>query len=183
MSLLILDLQNGFLNRLPETLAKSIVDNTLVASSHLDTILVRVALTAKQIQETPDRVIFNAFRENPAMAASVDPDSEAAQPHAKLAKLGPLYTKIRPGAFVTGAVDSKILKKQVFIAGMATSGAVLFAVTQLADLDYDLYILEDCCVDPDEEIHKVLMEKFFPKHTKVIKSSDVEGILAKNAAK
>ena len=44
---------------------------------------------------------------------------------------------------------------------MATSGAVLSAVRQLADLDFGLVVVEDCCADADEEV-----QKGFPKQAK-----------------
>jgi nicotinamidase-related amidase len=95
-------------------------------------------------------------------------------------------TKIRVGPFLTGpGVD--ILKEwkergidQVIVAGIITSGCVLSAVRQLADLDFGLYVVEDCCADGDAEVHKMLMEKVFPMQAFVIKESDVKGLIAES---
>ena len=47
---------------------------------------------------------------------------------------------------------------------------------QLADLDFGLLVVEDCCADADEEVHRILVQKVFPKQAKVIKSEDLEGL-------
>src|ERR1700760_4859232 len=59
--------------------------------------------------------------------------------------------KIRFGVFMRDS-GPEILKtwkekgiEQVVIAGIITSGAVLSAVRQLADLDFGIYVVEDCC--------------------------------------
>lgn len=64
----------------------------------------------------------------------------------------------------------------VVIGGVVTSGAVLSAVRQLADLDFRLLVLEDCCADYDAEVHRVLCEKVFPRQARVIKSSEFGGL-------
>ena len=52
--------------------------------------------------------------------------------------------------------------------GIATSGVVLSTVRWAADLDYSLVVVEDCCADSDEEVHRVLMQKVFPRQARVI---------------
>ena len=60
------------------------------------------------------------------------------------------------------AIDSLVL------CGIATSGVVLSTLRQAADLDYELTVLEDCCLDGDAEVHRVLCEKVFPRQADVI---------------
>ena len=72
--------------------------------------------------------------------------------------------------FVAKGIDT------VIIGGVITSGAVLSAVRQLADLDFRLVVLEDSCADHDAEVHEVLCEKVFPKQAKVIKSSELDSL-------
>jgi nicotinamidase-related amidase len=38
---------------------------------------------------------------------------------------------------------------------------------QAADLDYRLTVLADGCLDADPEVHRVLLEKFFPRQAEV----------------
>ena len=46
--------------------------------------------------------------------------------------------------------------------GISTSGCTLSTGRWAADIDYQLIMLSDCCVDRDDEVQQVLMEKVFP---------------------
>lgn len=59
---------------------------------------------------------------------------------------------------------------QLAMFGISTSGQVLSAVRWGVDLDYDQYVIEDCCADRDEEVQRVLMTKVLPMHSRVISS-------------
>jgi len=61
-----------------------------------------------------------------------------------------------------GGIDTLVL------SGIATSGVVLSTVRQAADLDYRLVVLSDACLDGDEEVHRVLIEKVFPRQAEVL---------------
>jgi nicotinamidase-related amidase len=65
-----------------------------------------------------------------------------------------------------GGVDSLVL------AGIATSGVVLSTLRQAADLDYRLTVLADGCLDADPEVHRVLLEKVFPRQADVVRITD-----------
>ena len=65
-----------------------------------------------------------------------------------------------------GSVDSLVL------AGIATSGVVLSTLRQAADLDYRLTVLADGCLDADPEVHRVLLEKVFPRQADVVSIAD-----------
>lgn len=58
------------------------------------------------------------------------------------------------------------------LAGIATGGVVLSTVRQAADLDFQLTVVSDLCLDLDEEVHRVLVEKVFPRHGDVVLSDD-----------
>jgi nicotinamidase-related amidase len=53
------------------------------------------------------------------------------------------------------------------LAGISTSGVVLSTLRQAADLDYRITVLSDACADADPEVHRVLMEKVYPKQALV----------------
>jgi nicotinamidase-related amidase len=53
------------------------------------------------------------------------------------------------------------------LTGIATSGVVLSTLRQAADLDYQLTVLADVCLDADPEVHRVLTEKVFPRQAEV----------------
>jgi len=61
-----------------------------------------------------------------------------------------------------GDIDTLVL------TGIATSGVVLSTLRQAADLDYRLVVLADACLDGDQEVHRVLTEKVFPRQADVL---------------
>ena len=77
-----------------------------------------------------------------------------------------VVTKHRVGAF--SGTDLELLLRArnidtLLLAGIATSGVVLSTLRHAADADYRLFVIRDCCSDKDEEVHRVLMEKVFPR--------------------
>ena len=54
------------------------------------------------------------------------------------------------------------------LTGVSTAGVVLSTTREAADKDFEITILSDCCTDPDDEVHSVLMKKVFPRQSKVI---------------
>jgi nicotinamidase-related amidase len=81
-----------------------------------------------------------------------------------------VVTKRRVGAFSGSDLDV-VLRSGSFetlvLGGIATSGVVLSTVRQAADLDYRLVVLSDACADPDPEVHRILLEKVFPRQAEV----------------
>jgi len=96
-----------------------------------------------------------------------------------------IVTKRRVSAFTgsdlevvlrAGCIDSLVL------AGIATSGVVLSTLRQAADLDYRLTLLADGCLDADPEVHRVLLEKVFPRQADVVSIADWTASLATTEA-
>jgi nicotinamidase-related amidase len=83
----------------------------------------------------------------------------------------PVVTKLRVSAFA-GSDLEVILRAQnirtLVLAGIATSGVVLSTLREAADKDYGLIVLSDACVDADPEVHRVLVEKVFPRQAEVM---------------
>jgi nicotinamidase-related amidase len=79
--------------------------------------------------------------------------------------------KKRSSAF-TGSDLEVVLRAQevrsLVLTGIATSGVVLSTVRLGADLDYRLTVLSDACADSDAEVHRVLVEKIFPRQADVM---------------
>ena len=61
----------------------------------------------------------------------------------------------------------------LIILGYATSGVVLSTVRYASDLDYNLYVVEDCCSDSDPEVHEFLTGRIFPRQAEVVQSAEV----------
>ncbi len=80
-------------------------------------------------------------------------------------------TKRRVSSF-TGSDLEVVLRslaiQHIVLAGIATSGVVLSTTREAADKDYRITILSDCCADGDEEVHRVLTTKVFPRQADVI---------------
>lgn len=83
-------------------------------------------------------------------------------------------TKVRVGAFSTTHLETVMRARDIttlVLQGIITSGVILSTVRWAADMDYRIIVLSDACADPDEEVHRVLMEKVFPKQATVIPSA------------
>ncbi|HET6637149.1 MAG TPA: cysteine hydrolase [Streptomyces sp.] len=81
-----------------------------------------------------------------------------------------VVTKKRVSAFAGSDLDLVLRGAGVdhlVLTGLATSGVVLSTLRQAADLDYRLTVLADGCGDADEEVHRVLTEKVFPRQADV----------------
>jgi nicotinamidase-related amidase len=81
-----------------------------------------------------------------------------------------VVTKRRVSAFAGSDLDVVLRGLDVdhlVLAGVATSGVVLSTVRQAADLDLELTVLADGCLDMDPEVHRVLVDSVFPKQAAV----------------
>ena len=56
--------------------------------------------------------------------------------------------------------------------GVATSGCVLSTVRWGADINYRLAVIKDACDDSDPEVHRVLIEKVFPRQATVLSTEE-----------
>jgi nicotinamidase-related amidase len=96
-----------------------------------------------------------------------------------------VVVKRRVGAFSTTDLET-ILRAQgvttLVLLGIATSGVVLSTVRWAADMDYELVVVEDCCADGDDEVHRVLTQKVFPRQATVVQASVVIAALANTPA-
>ena len=89
-----------------------------------------------------------------------------------------VVSKRRVSAFAGSDLDMVLRAggiHSLVLAGIATSGVVLSTVRQAADLDYRLTILADGCLDADPDVHRVLLEKVFPRQAAVVSIADWVG--------
>jgi nicotinamidase-related amidase len=85
-----------------------------------------------------------------------------------------LVTKRRVSAFAGSDLEVVLRAgaiRELVLTGIATSGVVLSTLRAAADLDFGLTVLADGCADGDAEVHRVLVEKVFPRQAEVV---DVE---------
>lgn len=87
----------------------------------------------------------------------------------------PIVIKRRVSAFAGSDLQVLLNGLEVgtlVLTGIATSGVVLSTLGQAADLDYQLVVLADACLDADPEVHRVLTEKIFPRQAEVLAVAD-----------
>jgi nicotinamidase-related amidase len=86
-----------------------------------------------------------------------------------------VVVKKRVSAFAGSDLDVVLRSldaSSLVLAGIATSGVVLSTLRQAADLDFGLTVLADACADQDPEVHRVLLEKVFPRQATVLTTDD-----------
>lgn len=92
-----------------------------------------------------------------------------------------VVTKHRVGAFAGTDLDM-ILRangiETLLLTGIATSGVVLSTLRHAADADYRLVAVADCCSDKDAEVHRVLVERIFPRQAIVASADEIIAVLA-----
>jgi nicotinamidase-related amidase len=117
---------------------------------------------------SPRNVNFNAVRQSGRFL-----NETGTQVHPAVApQAGDIVvTKHRVGAFPGTDLDM-ILRandiETIVMFGIATSGVVLSTLRYASDADYRLVVIKDCCSDRDAEVHRVLVEKVFPRQARVI---------------
>lgn len=144
----------------------------------------RVAFTEAEAASVPDtNITFSRLKHDPSLAAKFGVDSAQAafHPSLKLEDNDIVLRKHRVGPFFNAPQDLHAILRQrgidtLLLGGVSTGGAVAATVIQAADLDYQLFVVEDACADPSKETHEFLM-KFFAKRATVIKSEDLESFI------
>jgi nicotinamidase-related amidase len=183
-ALLVMDVQNGILDRfdVPDSYLDRVVATVERAEqAGVLVVLVRVAFSPGHPEVSLRNKSFSALREGQAMVLG-DPTTE---PVARLlrGKGEVVVTKKRVSAFAGSDLELVLRSNKVttlVLTGIATSGVVLSTVREGADRDYRLIILEDLCLDRDEEVHRVLTQKVFPRQAEVINSAEWQPALPEN---
>ena len=154
-AVLIMDYQNRQLGYFSESFQSELLEkaNRVLAKARLEGIPV-IYIEVVRGERTPEREIHTAIKPQ----------------HGE-----PVLTKSRTGPFSTTNLD-ELLKKQeietLALMGISTSGCVLSTVRWAADIDYRLIVISDCCADRDEEVHRVLIEKVFPRQASVVTAQE-----------
>lgn len=171
-ALLVMDVQNGIVQRLaekPKIMAPFQQAVNAARRTGIPVIFVRVAFREGYPEVSARNKSFSAAKERGGMIMS----DHATQIHDAVAPLPgePVVTKLRVSAF-TGSDLEVILRSRgietLVLTGISTSGVVLSTLRQAADKDYRLVVLADACFDPDPEVHRLLMEKIFPRQADVL---------------
>jgi nicotinamidase-related amidase len=169
--LLVMDYQPGIIGRLEDgdaqvERARRALELARGAGMHVG--YVHVAFTPGDAAAVP--AINELFSR---AAASMPADAPANQVDERLAPQDGdvVVRKVRTGAFSTTDLADQLRERGVdtlVLAGISTSGCVLSTVRDAFDHDYRLVVLSDGCADPDPEVHRMLLERVFPRQAAVL---------------
>ena len=170
-ALLVMDFQHGIVERLGNAEVVAAAGRAVAGAraAGIPVMFVRVAFRPGYPEVAGSNLTFSALAQH---GDAMTHDHPATQVHAELAPKGdePVIVKRRVSAF-TGSDLDVLLRgagaDHLVLAGIATSGVVLSTLRQAADLDYRLTVLADACADGDPEVHRVLLEKVFPRQAVV----------------
>jgi nicotinamidase-related amidase len=171
-ALLVMDMQVGVLGMLPD--AAAIIGKVAGAIAHarakkIPVIYVTVGFRQGAPEINPNNKSFSAAKthfEGIDMAAFMKVHDDLAPQQGEIT-----VAKRRVSAFA-GSDLEVILRslgiQHMILIGIATSGVVLSTLREAADKDYQLTVLADCCADGDDEVHRVLTTKVFPRQADVL---------------
>jgi len=179
-ALLVMDMQVGILGMLPAAASLLSVVAGAIENARNKKIPV-IYVTVGFRQGSPEINMNNkGFAASKERFASVNMD-EFTKVHPDIAPAEGELTvmKLRVSAF-TGSDLEVVLRsfgiQHLVLSGIATSGVVLSTLREAADKDYRITVLADCCADGDEEVHRVLTTKVFPRQADVITLAEWEKI-------
>ena len=170
-ALLLMDFQVGIVNRLgsPEVVATARTALEAARRHAIPVIQVRVAFRDGTPEVSSRNKSFSALVGQDSMGLD-DPGTQVVEDLAP-APGDVVVVKRRVSAF-TGSDLEVVLRAlevdHLVLAGIATSGVVLSTLRDAADRDYRLTVLADACSDGDDEVHRVLTEKVFPRQADVV---------------
>ena len=186
--LLIMDFQHGIVERVaaakPEILDAADRAVQAARANKIPVMFVRVAFRPGYPEAAASNPTFSAISQE---GGAFIEDHPATQVHAAVEPLAgePVIVKRRVSAFNGSDLDVLLRAAgadSLVLAGIATSGVVLSTVRHAADLDYRITVLSDACADSDPEVHRVLLEKVFPRQALVTTTEDwIESLLPSDA--
>lgn len=180
-ALMVMDVQNGIVERFAAAEALQSLQSALQsARSHaIPVIFVRVALRPGYLDVSSRNLSFSTLKERGGMLETDDATQiwDGVRPLPQEV----VVIKRRVSAF-TGSGLEVVLRAQeiehLTLCGISTSGVVLSTLRQAADQDYRLTVLSDACLDGDPQVHRVLIEKIFPRQARVLTVAEWQEALA-----
>ncbi len=176
-ALLVMDMQAGILNRLPQDKAATVIANAnkAIAYAHkrdIPVIYVVVGFRAGAPEISEDNKGFSAAGYKGTLTPEQARQNLQIHPDILHGADDIIVTKRRVSAF-TGSDLDVLLRGQnvrhIILMGVSTSGVVLSTLREAADKDFQITVLTDCCVDiRDEEVHRVLTTKIFPNQAETL---------------
>lgn len=181
-ALLVMDVQQHIVDRYPGNGVLDRVARAVVAAraAEVPVIFVRVAFRPGLPEVSPRNKAFGRIAGE--SAAAFTEGSPATQIHPALSPRveESVVLKKRVSAFAGSDLEIVLRARgttHLVLAGIATSGVVLSTLREAADRDYQITVLADACADADEEVHRVLTGKVFPRQAEVTTVEEWEASL------
>jgi nicotinamidase-related amidase len=170
-ALLVMDVQRGIVRNFPSVTYLPRLAGTIAAAR-----AARVPVVYVGVKFRPGHPEISARNKTWSAVAAGNAMLDGTEPTEFAPEVAPqdgdvVVTKRRVGAF-SGSDLQEVLRgsgiTRLVLAGISTSGVVLSTVRLAADLDYQVTVLSDGCLDNDEEVHRVLVQKLFPRQATVL---------------
>ncbi|MHB1159919.1 MAG: cysteine hydrolase family protein [Chloroflexota bacterium] len=177
-ALLMMDFQEGIVARQPDARRSMVLEHARAAleaarAAGMLVVYVSVRLRPGYIDVSPKNKRFSAVKASGGLMEGTQEVRihEAVEPRDS----EPLVIKRRVGALTN--TDLQVLLNShdintLVLCGVSTSGVVLSTVRVASDLDYELFVLEDCCADPNQEVHDFLVKAVFPSQATIATAQD-----------
>jgi nicotinamidase-related amidase len=188
-ALLVMDVQYGVVERYLSGPAAGLLDalSRAIAAARaaaVPVVYVRAAFRPGAPEVSRRNKAFSAVATRGGMGV----DDRSTQVHDAIApEAGDIVVvKKRISAFAGSDLDVVLRSLDVdalVLSGIATSGVVLSTLRYAADVDFELTVLSDGCADADPEVHRVLLEKLFPRQAAVVSVDEWVGGLIKPAGR
>jgi nicotinamidase-related amidase len=143
-------------------------------ANNIPVIYVVVGFRSGYPEVSPNHKSFSAIKNNPDRKFDTE---EAMRVHASVAPAKGEVTVIKKRVSAFTGSDLEVLLRSmgiqhIVLTGISTSGVVLSTTREASDKDYKITVLADCCADMDEEVHRVLTTKIFPRQADVMTAAE-----------
>ncbi|HEU0317832.1 MAG TPA: isochorismatase family cysteine hydrolase [Solirubrobacteraceae bacterium] len=171
-ALLVMDVQRAIVDRVggsPELLDRLAAAIVAARAAAVRVIYVQIGFRPGHPEVSPRNRSFAALSGSGAFVA--DDPANAIHPAVAPQPGDLVVTKRRVSAFAGSDLDVVLRAggiDRLVLTGIATGGVVLSTLRAAADLDFGLTVLADGCADADPEVHRVLLEKVFPRQAEVV---------------
>jgi len=184
-AILAMDVQTGivfvYVKPQQEYLDRSLGVLRASRNAGLPVIFVQIGFRPEAPEMSVHNKLFSAMKANPEHW-KLFADEKIAAIHPAL---GPepgdiVVTKHRVSAFAGTDLEMILRAKEIktlVLFGIATSGVVLSTLLEACDTDFELCVIGDCCADLDDELHRVLLDRFFPRRGVVITAEEFQKAL------
>lgn len=105
---------------------------------------------------------FSGMPEIGAEYAELAPAGTSAGGHESISLRAPGYRSALVADGMLATLQQDLGVKHLVLGGIATSGAVLGTATHATDLDFVVTVVEDACWDPNEQVHRTLIDTVIP---------------------